>query len=106
MSVLEAAVGAGDAVEFDVPVAMRDGAVVRANVYRPTSVESAPVLLMRLPYGKHLPPSVPAVDPVHAALRGAVRCGDDLVVQDTRGRCASGAVWDAFDATDTGATTG
>ena len=76
---------------FDVPVAMRDGAVLRANVYRPTSVESAPVLLMRLPYGKDLPPRVPAVDPAHAARRGG-----DVVVQDTRGRCASDAVWDAF----------
>lgn len=86
---MRAAVGA--AVEFDVPVAIRDGTVLRANVYRPTSVESAPVLLMRLPYGKDLPPSVPAVDPVQASRRGYL-----VVVQDKCGRCASGGVWDAF----------
>ncbi|MGH3255343.1 MAG: CocE/NonD family hydrolase [Streptosporangiaceae bacterium] len=77
--------------ELDVPVRMRDGTILRANVFRPAATPAAPVLLMRLPYGKDLPPSVPAVDPVQAARRGYV-----TVVQDTRGRYASAGTWDPF----------
>jgi uncharacterized protein len=84
--------GARVAVELDVPAPMRDGTILRANVFRPDQESgSAPVLLMRLPYGKDLPPSVPAIDPVQAARRGYI-----AVVQDTRGRFASCGSWDPF----------
>src|SRR5439155_7485044 len=45
----------GVAVEFDAPVPMRDGAVLRANVFRPAGEGRWPVLLNRTPYGKDLP---------------------------------------------------
>ena len=76
------------AVEFNVPATMRDGVVLRANVYRPTGDGQWPVLLTRLPYGKDLPLGTSAMDPVQAARRGYV-----IVVQDTRGRMASEGDW-------------
>jgi predicted acyl esterase len=36
----------------DVPARMRDGTVLRADVYRPTTSEQTPVILMRTQYGK------------------------------------------------------
>ena len=45
----------GVRVEFDVEAPMRDGIVLRANVYRPDGEAPWPTLLARLPYGKDLP---------------------------------------------------
>lgn len=42
--------------EFDVPVEMRDGIVLRANIYRPNQEGKWPVLLHRHPYNKDTPP--------------------------------------------------
>ena len=39
-------------VEFDVPAPMRDGVVLRANVFRPADDSAYPVALTRTPYGK------------------------------------------------------
>jgi predicted acyl esterase len=39
-------------VERDVEVQMRDGVVLRADIYRPDIAEPLPVLLQRTPYGK------------------------------------------------------
>src|SRR6266550_3031030 len=69
--------------DFDVPVPMRDGTQLRANVFRPPEGRY-PVLLTRLPYGKDLPLGGAILDPVQAARRGYV-----VIVQDTRGRFAS-----------------
>ena len=41
-------------VERDVEVPMRDGTILRADVYRPVGSERLPVLLQRTPYGKAL----------------------------------------------------
>jgi putative CocE/NonD family hydrolase len=70
-------------VDLDVPVPMRDGVTLRANVYRPPEGRW-PVLLTRLPYGKDLPVGSAALDPVQAVRQGYV-----VIVQDTRGRLAS-----------------
>ncbi|KAA0113970.1 CocE/NonD family hydrolase [Mycolicibacterium sp. P9-22] len=76
-------------VEHDVAAKMRDGTVLRADVYRPTPDGPWPVLLTRLPYGKHLPgPIRMAVDPL-----GMARAGYIVVLQDTRGRFASDGDW-------------
>jgi putative CocE/NonD family hydrolase len=77
-------------VELDVPVPMRDGVRLRANVYRPPEGRW-PVLLTRLPYGKDLPLGTAILDPVQAARRGYV-----VIVQDTRGRLASEGDWQPF----------
>lgn len=78
-------------VDFDLPVPMRDGTVLRANVYRPADGGPWPTLLTRLPYGKDLPNVVGKLDPVQVAARGFV-----VVIQDTRGRFMSQGEWDPF----------
>src|ERR1700730_14222009 len=74
-------------VDYDVPAKMRDGTVLRANVYRPASEGKWPVLLTRLPYGKDI--HTAPLDPAQVARRGYV-----VIVQDTRGRFASGGEWE------------
>ena len=75
-------------IEKDVEATMRDGTVLRANVYKPDTPEPLPVLLTRLPYGKDLPLGTALLDPVKAAAAGYM-----VVVQDTRGRYRSGGDW-------------
>ena len=72
------------AVDLDVPATMRDGTVLRANVYRPAGDGRWPVLLARLPYGKEYELGRSSLDPVNAARRGYA-----VIVQDTRGRFRS-----------------
>jgi len=78
-------------VDIDVPARMRDGTLLRANIYRPAGEGRWPVLLTRLPYGKDLPLGGSVLDPVQAARRGYV-----VIVQDTRGRLASDGDWYPF----------
>jgi len=78
-------------VDFDVPARMRDGTILRANVYRPLGDGQWPVLLTRLPYGKDLPIGASMMDPAQVARRGYV-----VIVQDTRGRWTSGGEWIPF----------
>ena len=73
------------AVETNVPVQMRDGTTLYADVYRPAGVGRHPVLLKRTPYGKQKPNYHSLyMDPVRAASRGYA-----VIFQDTRGRHAS-----------------
>jgi putative CocE/NonD family hydrolase len=68
------------AVEKDLAVAVRDGTLLRADVYRPDSTGRFPTLLSRTPYDK-----TRDVENYHRlAERGYV-----VVVQDVRGRYAS-----------------
>jgi uncharacterized protein len=67
-------------VERNVPVRMRDGVVLRADIYRPKSDLRLPVLLQRTPYDK-----LNTCDMAYAAAAH----GYVVVVQDTRGRYAS-----------------
>ncbi|HEX6800310.1 MAG TPA: CocE/NonD family hydrolase [Ktedonobacterales bacterium] len=71
---------------FDVAATMRDGTVLRANVFQPDDGGAGryPVLLTRLPYGKDLPLGSAALIPEQAARLGYV-----VVVQDVRGTFAS-----------------
>src|SRR5579859_6605685 len=78
-------------VDFDVPVQMRDGVTLRANVYRPMGEGKWPVLLTRLPYGKDFPGGTSVLDPAQVARRGYV-----VIVQDTRGRITSEGEWVPF----------
>jgi uncharacterized protein len=87
--------------EFDVPATMRDGTILRANVYRPAGEGKWPVLLTRLPYGKDFPLGTSVLEPSQVARRGYV-----VIVQDTRGRFSSGGEWEpmrneALDGVDT-----
>ncbi|WP_405467767.1 CocE/NonD family hydrolase [Streptomyces canus] len=78
-------------IEFDVPAQMRDGTVLRADVYRPGGTGPWPVLLSRLPYGKQTPLAGIVLDPLAAARRGFM-----VVIQDTRGRFASEGQWEPW----------
>jgi putative CocE/NonD family hydrolase len=80
-------------IETDVRMRARDGVELAADVYRPDDDASHPVLLHRTPYDKSNPAFVSAliVDPVWLA-----RCGYVVVVQDVRGRFASGGDYDFF----------
>lgn len=76
-------------VDFDVPTKLSDGTILRANIYRPLGEGKWPVLLTRLPYSKDVPGSNLLLDPLRAARNGYV-----VVVQDVRGRFASGGTWE------------
>jgi len=77
-------------VDRDVAVPMRDGVVLRADVYRPAGDGKHPVLVFRTPYGKHF---AAKSDGVH---RKAVERGYAVVLQDVRGRYASGGHFDPY----------
>lgn len=68
--------------EKNVPATMRDGTVLRSDIYRPDAEGRFPVLLLRLPYGKDL--AEVFGDHEYFPSRGYV-----VVIQDTRGRWAS-----------------
>jgi putative CocE/NonD family hydrolase len=72
-------------IERDVPARMRDGVVLRADVYRPAEGGPYPVQLERTPYGKQ---------GVHPEVY--VRAGYIVVCQDARGRHASEGTYESF----------
>lgn len=78
------------AVEKDVAIPMRDGVLLRGDVYRPEGVGPFPVLVFRTPYGKHL---AAESDGVHGK---AVERGYAVILQDVRGRYASGGIFDPY----------
>jgi putative CocE/NonD family hydrolase len=79
-------------VECNVPVPMRDGTVLSADVYRAADDRPTPVILTRTPYDKSAVGAIAAgFDPMRA-----VRAGYTVVVQDTRGRYASEGRFYAF----------
>jgi putative CocE/NonD family hydrolase len=71
-------------VQHDVEGQMRDGVVLRANVYRPADGGPYPVLLSRQPYNKDVNINLMYADPVLLAAQGYI-----VVMQDVRGRFAS-----------------
>ena len=79
-------------IDKDVPVPMRDGTVLRADVYRPAAAGKYPVILQRTPYNKALLAGVILMlDVVRTAGEGYA-----VVIQDTRGRYASGGEFYPF----------
>lgn len=81
----------GVRADFDVPATMRDGVILRANVYRPDDGGEGryPVLLMRLPYGKDFPLGSSLINPAQVARRGYI-----IVVEDVRGTFTSDGEFD------------
>ncbi len=75
-------------VEFDVPATMRDGTVLRANIFRPVEPGAYPVALTRTPYSKDFASVSPILDAVRLA-----RAGYIVVIQDVRGRFRSEGAW-------------
>lgn len=71
--------------ERDVAVPMRDGIVLRANVFRPDQGGPYPALVVRTPYGK-----------AASGMDRFVKAGYIVVTQDARGRYASDGQWESF----------
>jgi putative CocE/NonD family hydrolase len=74
-------------VERDVPAKMRDGVILKADIYRPRADGKYPVLLQRTPYDKNNA----RLFGMKAAARGYV-----VIVQDVRGRFTSEGEWYPF----------
>jgi len=74
----------------NVPVKMRDGAVLRADVLLPAADGKFPVLVYRTPYGKDNAPKE------WTTFGKAVVRGYAVVIQDVRGRYASDGEFDAY----------
>jgi len=74
----------GVKTERNVPVPMRDGVVLRADVNRPDRGGPYPVLVVRTPYGKG------------GKFTPYVKAGYIVVCQDARGRYASQGKWESF----------
>jgi uncharacterized protein len=72
-------------IDKNIPVPMRDGVVLRADLYRQSRSGRYPLLLERTPYGKTFPRMV--LDTVHTL--NAVEAGYAVLIQDCRGRFAS-----------------
>ncbi len=83
--VLGSAQTPGDAFvrEHNVAVPMRDGVVLRADVWRPFGAGPFPTLIYRTPYGKD------AALRSHSTFHRAVERGYAVVIQDVRGRYES-----------------
>ncbi len=76
-------------IDNDVPAPMRDGVILKANIFRPKGVERVPTLVIREPYskdGSYI--FMPAVG------RHFARRGYAVVTQDVRGKWASEGVFD------------
>ena len=81
-------------IEHNVEAKMRDGVILRADVYRPKSAGKFPVILERTPYDKRelVQPGMYGVDlGLVLAARGYV-----YILQDCRGRFASDGEWYAL----------
>ena len=74
-------------VERNVPEKMRDGVMLRADIYRPKAEGKFPVLLVRTPYDK--------TGETSFGMKGAAR-GYVVIAQDVRGRFASDGEWYTF----------
>jgi uncharacterized protein len=74
-------------IEREVTAKMRDGVVLRADVYRPKADGQFPVLLQRTPYNKD--------GGVNFGVKGAAQ-GFVVILQDVRGRYSSDGEWYTF----------
>jgi putative CocE/NonD family hydrolase len=81
----------GILVEENVSVPVRDGVILRANVFRPDAPGQFPGLLVRTPYGK-----------ARSGYERYVRAGYVVATQDSRGRYASDGDYVPFTVEHTG----
>lgn len=81
----------GIRVEQGAEARMRDGCVLRADIFRPPLPGTYPVLLMRVPYNRAIAQAPVYQHPSWYALHGYV-----VVIQDCRGRFGSDGEFDAL----------
>lgn len=79
-------------VEKDVEARMRDGTVLKGDLYRADTAEKLPVLLNRTPYNK----AMPAISLMTLDVFRAVMAGYNVFFQDCRGRFASAGTFTCF----------
>jgi len=75
----------GIITETNVDVPMRDGVILRANLWRPDAAGTFPGIVLRTPYGK-----------ANGGYERVVRAGYAVLFQDTRGRYASDGDFTVF----------
>jgi uncharacterized protein len=75
--------------QMNVATPMRDGVILRANIFRPPRAARFPTILLRTPYNKGN-----AITPNFLAI---VNHGYAVMVQDVRGRYASGGIFEPID---------
>lgn len=75
-------------IDRNMPMETRDGCVLRADIYRPVDRARHPAILFRTPYDKSTIGNGNYMNLVEAVSAGYV-----IVVQDVRGRFASGGEW-------------
>lgn len=78
-------------VDKNVEIPMRDGVILRADVWRPDDDRAYPAVIERTPYQKERSVGHDFLRPDQMALAGYV-----VVTQDTRGRFASDGAWEGF----------
>src|SRR3970040_1996099 len=76
-------------LQIDVKVPMRDGTLLSADIYRPSTGDSFPVLLLRTIYDNQQPRYVEWA-------RRFVEAGYAVVMQDCRGRFDSDGAWEPY----------
>lgn len=77
--------------ESNIPVTMRDGVTLYADIYRPDGDGFYPTILQRTPYDKTASIAGSSLDAVRSA-----KAGFAVVIQDSRGRHASDGEFYAF----------
>ena len=75
-------------MDRNVPMEMRDGTLLRADIYRPDDSDKHPAILTRTPYNKLLSGNSDFLNIVDAA-----HAGYAVILQDIRGRFASDGEW-------------
>ena len=83
--------GATLALWRDVPAALSDGTVLRADIWRPAAGDPVPAVLVRTPYGKERAVPSGVLDPATA-----VSAGFAVVIQDVRGTGTSGGSFEPY----------
>jgi putative CocE/NonD family hydrolase len=78
-------------INKNVPIEMRDGVRLYADIYRPVIDEPFPVILIRLPYGKDAAGSAMVPEGKFWAKKGYI-----CVIQDVRGKYRSQGEWVPF----------
>jgi len=82
----------GVVIDRGVEAEMRDGTILRADIYRPASDGPHPTLVLRTPYNR----ADPMVHTVMFDVVRAVGAGYAVVIQDTRGRYGSDGRFEPF----------
>ncbi|SHI43909.1 CocE/NonD family hydrolase [Wenxinia saemankumensis] len=81
-------------IEDGVEMSMRDGTILRGDIWRPEAEGPCPVLLQRTPYRREDAHGAQFISALN--FQSALRRGYAICVQDTRGRYGSEGMFDPF----------